>query len=262
MEANQPYLEESGMQRQEIGGTQFTYEDWEASATIRDIKNLDRCLNYIKEHADGERMEDLLDFGCGFGALTVHVADRLGLTRMYGLDRDERRLAVARERGIATTIADIERDPFPVDDVSQDVLCSFGVFEHLVYYDHPLREARRVLRPAGWLIVAMPNLASYLNRLTLLAGAQPRNVEVSREIPAGILLWYKARTKDGKPLGHIHSATLRTMRELLDHYGFAIHLVKSSSPDFGSKLISAADIVVSRIPTLAGRYIIVSRKAT
>ena len=148
----------------------------------------------------------------------------------------------------------------PLTGGSQDVVCSFGMFEHIVYYDRPLSEAARVLRPGGWLIIAMPNLGSYLNRFSLLIGRQPRNVEVSAEIPAGILPGYRARTQDGKPLGHIHSATLGTMKELVAHYGLDVRLVKSSSPDFGSRAVDVADAVFGRFPSLARRFIIVAQR--
>ena len=238
----------------------LTNDDFEASATIRDLGNLDRVLEYVEERSRGERMDRLLDVGCGLGGLTLYVGQLLGITQFSGIDRDPERLAVARERGIRALELDVERERFPFEDGSQDVVCSFGMFEHIVYYDHPLAESSRILRPGGWLLVAMPNLGSYLNRASLLIGAQPRNVEISKEVPAGILRGYKGRVKDGKPLGHVHSATLAAMKEVIEHHGFRVELVRSSSPDFGSRLLRVADATLGRVPSLARRYIIVARK--
>ena len=237
-----------------------TLEDYESSATIRDLGGLDDGLEYIKAHSGGERMEQLLDVGCGLGGLTTYVGHALGMEGLSGVDKDESRLEVAAGRGIRVTPLNVERDAFPCEDQSQDLVCSFGMFEHIVYYDRPLQEAARVLRPGGWLLIAMPNLGSYLNRISLLIGKQPRNVEVSTEIPAGILPWYRGRTREGKPLGHVHSATLGTMKELIAHHGFTVRTVRSSSPDFDSKMVDAADYVFGRFPSLARRFIIVAQR--
>lgn len=238
----------------------MTEDDYEASATVRDLQNLDYCLRYMRMHDGDNAFSSSLDLGCGRGWLTTYVANDLGISTTFGIDRDDERLAVAAERGVQVWNLDLERDPFPLGDHTQDLISSFGMFEHMVYYDHALVESFRVLRPGGWLLVAMPNLGSYLNRASLLIGAQPRNVEISKEVPAGILSGYKGRLKDGKPLGHVHAATLSAMKEVTAHHGFHVRLVRTSSPDFGSRLLRIADATVGRFPSLARRYIIVAQK--
>ena len=51
-------------------------------------------------------------------------------------------------------------------------------------------------------LISMPNLGSYLNR-TSCWSVLGRSIEVSKEVPAGILGGYRGRLKDGKPLGRV-----------------------------------------------------------
>jgi hypothetical protein len=81
--------------------------------------------------------------------------------------------------------------------------------------DNLISESFRVLATGGNFILSMPNLGSYINRLALLLGYQPRDVEISSVYHSGILPQYI-----GGWFGHLHSATLRAMKELLALYGF------------------------------------------
>ena len=99
----------------------------------------------------------VLDLGSGTGRVAEHLASS---TRMViAVDRSVGMLEYARksflpERGVALR-ADI-RD-LPIEDgVIDGVVCS-GVLHHLPEWRHALREAARVLRPGGRLIVREPN---------------------------------------------------------------------------------------------------------
>jgi hypothetical protein len=50
------------------------------------------------------------------------------------------------------------------------------VLEHVKNVWLPLSESWRVLRPGGWLIVSVPNLASLHNRVLLGLGRQPTSI--------------------------------------------------------------------------------------
>lgn len=56
--------------------------------------------------------------------------------------------------------ADLSRDSIPLPDERVDLVLALEVIEHLVNPDHMLREARRVLRSGGSLVISTPNLAS------------------------------------------------------------------------------------------------------
>jgi SAM-dependent methyltransferase len=227
-----------------------TAVDLDSSATIRDIGSLNRALSHIR--GDGKVLADL---GCGYGWLGHFVAERLGIEDVHGFDLDRRRLAVAAQRGLKTAVVDLERDQYPLGDATVDVAVSFGTLEHFVWWDHFMTESTRILRPGGWLVLAAPNLGSYLNRIALLLGFQPRDVAISTNHLVGVLPGYKRG-----PLAHVHVATLRATTQLMTRFGFEIVASEGSSPDFGYPLLCAVDRLVGRFPSLARRYIIVARR--
>jgi SAM-dependent methyltransferase len=201
----------------------------------------------------------LVDLGTKYGTLGAYVAARLGLEDVIGIDRFEDALEIAAGEGVRTILADLATDlPLPIDASSAAVVTSFGAIEHLPWFDELLLEAHRLLVPNGWLLLSTPNLASYLNRAALLAGYQPRDVEVARRFTPGILPSYRTHATR-KPLGHPHVATLRAMTELLTMTGFDVVSVHGFGPP-GPRAQRVLDALFSRFPSLARRVLILSRK--
>jgi len=130
------------------------------------------------------------------------------------------------------------------------------VIEHLVNPDNMLREAHRILKNHGYLLLTTPNLASWVNRLVMLLGYQPYNCEVSTEIIAGVP--WKARTF-AKPAGHIRPFTLEALKEVLAYHGFKIIHVKVA-PGVEPRELRIIDTIFSLRPSLARRLIILARK--
>src|SRR6185369_5054307 len=79
-------------------------------------------------------------------------------------------------RGIDVARLDLETQSFPWADASVDVVVCNQVFEHLKNVWRPMSEMHRVLRPGGWLLISVPNLASLHNRILLAFGAQPTSI--------------------------------------------------------------------------------------
>jgi SAM-dependent methyltransferase len=190
--------------------------------------------------------------------LTNHIADRLGLDEMIGVDLDPERLKVAGARGLRPLLLDLNEDPLPLADGSVRVVSCFGLLAYLPLYDNVLSEAARVLNHDGWLLLSMPNLGSYTNRISLVLGYQPHAVAVSRHREAGKI--------GGRPDGPVstnmppllHAATLRCMRELLARYGFDTVTVRGFAP--GPRRRPVVDTVLSRLPSLSRRFLILARK--
>jgi SAM-dependent methyltransferase len=119
-----------------------------------------------------------------------------------------------------------------------------------------LREARRVLRSGGRLVISTPKLASWINRVVLLLGYQPYNAEVSTEIVVGVP--WRTRTFS-KPSGHIRTFTLRALRELLQYHGFTAAKVRGA-PGVEPWELAPLDKLFSKIPSLARRIVVLARK--
>ena len=107
-------------------------------------RRLRRCANLIDEG-------QLLDFGCGNGALAAHVAPK----KYLGLDPNESALRTARRHFPRHTFAslgltDLERGQF-------DWITALAVIEHVEDPVLMLSSARRLLRPSGYIVVTTPS---------------------------------------------------------------------------------------------------------
>jgi SAM-dependent methyltransferase len=126
----------------------------------------------------------LVDLGCGDGAVTSRVAERVGAAKTIGVDFYGPWIDEARARGIEVVEADMGRG-LPFDDSSVEVIHSNQVIEHLAKTDLFLQEIQRILRPDGYAIVSTNNLASWHNIGSLVAGYQPAPAHVSDYTVAG-----------------------------------------------------------------------------
>jgi len=226
-------------------------KDLKVSATLQDIDNLDNILEYLKENGSFGRM---LDLGCGYGGLSKYVGNFLGISSIYGIDKDIQRLDDAKKKGIRVYTLNLDEDKIPFPNNHFDIITSFGVLEHLVAFDNILAEIQRVLSKEGYFLLSMPNLGSWINRIALLLGYQPRDVEVSQIISPGVLTWYR-----GGGLFHLHSITMKALKCLLDYYGFQVVLTKSLSPYCKGRLFRMLDWIPSKFPSLSRRFMVIAK---
>jgi len=245
----------------------LTEDDYWYSATVRDLRPLNRMLSRLELLPAARRPRSLVDLGCGLGGLTLHVASRLGISEPIGVESVPAILERASSRGVKAIQADLNFDPVPLTDASIDLVTSFGVFEHLQLYDNLMTEAARILKDGGWFLLSMPNLGSYVNRVALLLGFQPQEVEVSSRVSAGVLPFYRHSWTSGAPLGHghpgeahLHAATLRCMRELLVRFGLTVVAAQGLSPGSGSRAVKLLDAIFGHVPALSRRFIILAER--
>ncbi len=159
--------------------------------TVRDscLRTANSQLRLIQKHASGT---NLLDVGCAQGFFLFN-ASKAGYTAK-GVEISQAAVAYARnELGL-----DVEAKPFEELRFAEnhfDVVTLWQVLEHVAYPLMMLKEAHRILKPGGLLVVSTPNIAG---------------------IPAKIL---RRRWWDIKRL-HINQFATKTLTDILRNAGF------------------------------------------
>jgi SAM-dependent methyltransferase len=164
---------------------------------------------------------EILDVGCGAGNMFHHLS-RYGHVR--GIELDARPVKIAQSRGYDVRQADASR-AIPFDDASFDLVTALDVIEHADDDESILREAHRVLRPGGHLLLTTPafqwlwsfndDLNAHKRRYTareLTARVARAGLSVERisynffvvfPLAAGLIIW-RNRTRRRVELGSHH----------------------------------------------------------
>jgi methionine biosynthesis protein MetW len=168
----------------------------------------------------------LVDLGCGDGAFTQRVGQRVGSQRTIGVELDPVDAAAARERGIEVVEADVT-EPLPFEDGSVDVVHSNQVIEHLADTDRFLKEIRRIVRPDGYAVVSTNNLSSWHNVVSLALGWQPPVSHVSDEIVVGNPFDFMEGHLGSRIHMHLRLFTERALAELAAYHGLRADLLRT-----------------------------------
>jgi SAM-dependent methyltransferase len=137
-----------------------------------------------------------LDLGCGAGEFTVALAAAGAVAVGVEVADAAVERARARHPGLDFRLVPID-GPLPFEDNSFDLVWASEVIEHVADTARWLSEVRRVLAPAGRLLVTTP---SHGRARVAVFGLE----------------------RFSEPLGdHLHLYTKRSLRELLDEFGFS-----------------------------------------
>jgi SAM-dependent methyltransferase len=226
----------------------ITDSDRQRSRTSHDLERLSRAVQPLRTSSGGR----LLEIGCGFGGLAKLVGESIGATEIHGVDIDPQVLDEARSKEVKVLLVNADDAVLSYPDGYFDVIMTFGVLDQLVTFDPMLREINRLLRPAGHVLVSLPNLSSWHNRMMLLLGYQPRDIEISCELLVGVPSGYAGDAPDG----HIHVPTLRAFTELMEHHGFPPVQLTGGRPIMRSvhPALRLVDSVLTRRVSLARRF--------
>jgi SAM-dependent methyltransferase len=193
------------------------YEDlWQELPDRLDPPDRTSRLEFMGAHVEsGARV---LDLGCGDGWATAELA-ALG-ARPIGLEVAPSAVERARRHhpGLEFRLAEIDGE-LPLQDNSLDAVWCSEVIEHVADTARWLSEVRRVLRPAGRLLLTTPNHS----RLRLLV--------------AGIELY-------SEPLGdHLHLYSAQSLRGLLAEFDFdEIEISGRGGPPLARRMLLASAV--------------------
>jgi ubiquinone/menaquinone biosynthesis C-methylase UbiE len=167
---------------------------WERLPDELEPPSFERRLGFLRgEVRPGDRA---LDVGCGTGEFTAFLAE--SGVQAVGVDVAQAALGRARARhpGLDFRLVPVE-GPLPFEDGSFELAWASEVIEHVADTARWLSELRRVLVPGGRLLLTTP---SHGRLRVALAGVE----------------------RFSEPLGdHLHLYTRRSLRSLLDEFGFA-----------------------------------------
>ena len=112
----------------------------------------------ILKHLDSIQGKTVLDLGCGDGALTSFICQKGA--KVIGLDNQELGLKFAKEflksQGLEAELILADVYQIPLKDNSVDFVVASDIIEHVRKPDKLLREAQRVLKTGGTIIITTP----------------------------------------------------------------------------------------------------------
>jgi len=160
------------------------------------------------------RMEGkrILDIGCGDGFITARLGESTG-ARMFGIDISREALKDARKKGVDARFANLDRDRLPFADKYFDAVFCGDVVEHVFDTERLLAEVRRVLKADGFIVMSVPNIAAWYNRIIMLFGFIPVWVESASS-------HYVGNPFLDSGMGHVKAFTKRSALQLLALCGF------------------------------------------
>lgn len=178
---------------------------WSPSGFSPVDEELGETLRSVLGNVAGSRHR-VIDVGCGDGAKGEWLKRQVG--GYIGFDVSHAAVELARRRGLDARVVS-DASELPLEDGSVEIALCVEVLEHMFDPLAAVVEIHRVLAPAGTLVVTVPNVASWRNRLdlALLGRWHPGGDEFSVSKP-----WRDP---------HLRFFTRRSLQRMLREAGFS-----------------------------------------
>jgi SAM-dependent methyltransferase len=144
---------------------------------------IDKSLNYGRHLVKKFLKQSIpytkvLDVGAGNGS-DLFLAQMVNRNSdLHALEYYPPNISLLKSCGISVSSIDIEKETFPFDDGSFDIIIANQILEHTIELFWIFHEITRVLKKGGGkLIIGVPNLASLHNRFLLSIGRQPTSIK-------------------------------------------------------------------------------------
>ena len=123
------------------------------------------CGEFIK--INQKKKLNILDIGCGYGQDLINIKNAYFNMEMdlYGIEFYGPTAEQAKKNGITVFSIDMERESIPVEDGMFDIIIMNQFLEHTKEIFWIFSEISRVVTKGGIVIVGVPNLAVWTNRL-------------------------------------------------------------------------------------------------
>jgi len=163
---------------------------------------------------DVDTRGSVLDVGCNAAEFSMKCAERINTKHIFGIEIDWGSTKQAGER-INVINSDANRT-LPFKDNSFDVIVANQVLEHLYSADHFFREAYRLLKRGGYIVLSTPNLSAWHSIFFMLLGMTPPGLHLS-EIQVGNFLLKGTETH-----GHIRLFNVSALKDLAKYHNFQL----------------------------------------
>jgi ubiquinone/menaquinone biosynthesis C-methylase UbiE len=196
------------------------FYSWDQHSFSQD--RVKKLAKELAEHLSTDKKLRVLDIGSGTGDFLFRLSQQWPKHEYYGCD--------VAPSVIAQNKKNKKKIHWSVQDMNSrtsyknsffDIIIAGEVIEHFSDTDSFLREMHRVLKSKGLLFLTTPNLASWLDRLTLLFGLQPFSTEVSNVSRTfGRESFYKwlGLPDESESAGHLRCFTKGALNSVLQHF--------------------------------------------